>query len=79
MRQGGISEGGGESVGYGDEEEREDDATIGEDGSGTSSCGGVETEVEVANCSCEEGLDCVEEDGEFEEFGGGSGAIGGRC
>ena len=52
---------------------------VGEDRCGLCTCGCVVAEVEVADCGSEDGLDGVQEDGELEEFGGGSRAVGGRC
>ena len=79
MRQGGVAEGGCERIGDSDEEERENDTAIGEDGRGACAGGGVETEVEVADRGCEEGLDRIEEDREFEKFGRGGRAVGSGC
>lgn len=76
MSEGGVAEGGGERGGYGDEEEGGGYCTRGEDGGDGGRRGGGEEEVDVADERGEEGLDCVEEDGEFEFFGGGGGTVG---
>lgn len=75
VREGGISEGGSQGACDGYQGEREYDAVVWEDGRGFCALRGVEAEVEVANGGCEEGLHCIEEDGEFEQFGGGRGAV----
>jgi hypothetical protein len=59
------------------EKEREDYAPCGEDRGGGGALGCVESQVQVTGDSCEEGLDCVEDDREFEELGGSCGAISG--
>lgn len=79
MRQRGVAEWTGEGGGDGDEEERHEDALVGEDGWGAAGLGrGVITQVDVSYEGGEEGLESIEEDGEFEEFGGGRGAVW-RC
>jgi hypothetical protein len=56
------------------EKQVEGDAAIGENGSG----GRCDKEVDIADEGGEEGLDCIEEDGEFEELWRGRGTIR-RC
>lgn len=75
MRQRSISKGRSKGICYSDEEEVEYDTAIREYRSSPCACGCVVAEVEVADCSCEEGLEGIEEDGEFKEFGGGGIAI----
>lgn len=79
MRERGIAEGRREGGGNGDEDERDDDAAVGEDGCDGRAGGCVEAEIEVAAESCEERLDCVEEDWELEFLRGGEGAVGRGC
>lgn len=69
MVEGGIAEGGGERGGYGYEEEWNEYAAIGEDWGGGGAGFRVEAEVHVPSEGREEGLDGIEEDGEFEFFG----------
>ena len=79
MRQRGVAKGRCEGIGDCDEEEGKDDSAIGEDGRGGCARGSVETQVDIADGGCEEGLDCVKEDGEFEELRGGCWTVGCSC
>lgn len=78
VAQAGVSEGGGERGGDGDEGEGPDDLLRGEDGRERGLVAGAVGEVEQACRRGEEGLDRVEENGILEDFGLGRGAVGSR-
>ena len=79
MGEGGVAKRGGERRGECYQKERSYDLACGEDGSGPCAGFGVVAKVGVAYQGSEKGLDCVEEDGEFEELRGGGGTVGSSC